>query len=153
MKKHLISLLSLLSLTVSAGAQTIHFEGGSTMDMSTDKLILIIPKGDSIQLNRESGESFIFPLAAIDSIDWAAEPSAVSELAADGAIVIAYSEKAQEVTISGIEIDGNTPACIFNPEGKLIATEKRNRFSVANLHQGLYIINIENKSNAKFIKK
>ena len=150
MKRSILSLLLLFTVAV-AGAQTIHFSDGSRRDLSPDKVTTIIPQSNTLTFNLKSGENIVVPFASVDSISWAL-PSSVATLE-KGRVSIAYDEKRQEVIISGIDITPQEPARLYDAEGKLVQTAAQNRFSVARRGTGLYIVNVKNKSNAKFMKK
>lgn len=150
MKKSILSILLLFAVAV-ASAQTIYFGDGSSRDQSADKVTVIIPQGDMLTFSLASGDTIAVPFASVDSISWAL-PSSVATLE-KGRVSIAYDEERQEVIITGTDVTPQQPAQLFNAEGKLVQTAAQNRFSVARQGTGLYIVNVKNKSNAKFMKK
>lgn len=150
MKRPILCILFLLVFTM-AGAQTIHFGDGSSRTQSDDKIAVIVPNGDMLGFFFESGDSLTVPFVSVDSISWAL-PTSVASLITER-VSIAYDGENQEVVVYGITLNDQEPAFVYDAEGKLVQTATRNRFSVAGYGSGLYIVEIKNKSNAKFMKK
>ena len=167
MKRNILFAAMLLLMGTVVQAQVIvrHGEDAQRIDFGQDKLVKITFNGtyqigsgevldvdDEINFERQSGEVITFDIEEIRVMGFAADFTRIDELKQAGETAIAYDAAEQVVHIVNAPQDGGDIR-IFTAEGKLAKQAKGTAISVADLDDGLYIVNYNKELNAKIIKK
>ena len=167
MKRNILFAAMLLLMGTVVQAQVIvkHGEDAQRIDFGQDKLVKITFNGayklsadavfdvdDEINFERQSGEVITFDIGEIRVMGFAADFTRIDELKQAGETAIAYDAAEQVVHIVNAE-QGGGDIRIFTAEGKLVKRAQGVAISVADLDDGLYIVNYNKELNAKIIKK
>lgn len=166
MKRNILFAAMLLLMGTVVQAQVIvkHGEDAQRIDFGQDKLVKMtfggvryLDNGEwdtdgGVNFERQSGEVITFDIEEIRVMGFAADFTRIDELKQAGETAIAYDAAEQVVHIVNAPQDGGDIR-IFTAEGKLAKQAKGTAISVADLDDGLYIVNYNKELNAKIIKK
>ncbi|MBQ1177658.1 MAG: T9SS type A sorting domain-containing protein [Bacteroidaceae bacterium] len=166
MKRNILFAAMLLLMGTVVQAQVIvkHGEDAQRIDFGQDKLVKMTFSGvrylnngvmdtdGGVNFERQSGEVITFDIEEIRVMGFAADFTRIDELKQTGETAIAYDAAEQVVHIVNAE-QGGGDIRIFTAEGKLAKQAKGTAISVADLDDGLYIVNYNHELNAKIIKK
>ena len=148
--------MMLLFATAGMQAQVMYKHGGEKVDFKEDKLVKMVfdeygeNNGDDILFIRESGDTFTFDIDDIRVMGFAADFNEIEKVMQSGEMAIVYDATEHSVYVVNAE---EGAIRIFTADGKLVKSAKGTAISVANLTDGLYIVNYDMKLNAKIIKK
>ena len=156
MKRNILLAIVLLFAASGMQAQVMYKHSGEKVDFKEDKLVKMVfdeygeNNGDDILFIRQSGDTLTFDIDDIRVMGFAADFSQIEKVKQSGEAAIVYDATEHTVYVVNAE-EGDIR--IFTAEGKLVKSTKGTTISVANLADGLYIVNYDMKLNAKIIKK
>ena len=151
MKRIIILFLS-FSMGLCVHAQILErHNNASSIDLSNNRVRLIIPQKDSVTLVTRSGGSLSFSIEAIKRLKWAEAPEKIKELEKQPDMAIIYDSKKKDIYI--LNADKNCLISLYNSDGKLIRSSRGTSTNVADLPDGMYIVSCNGNLTAKFVKK
>ena len=154
MKKYII-LFSLFVIGMAAHSQTLILVNGDSIDLKTD--FTITPKANTSYWNYDQIEFstkdtvYNFDIRELATLRFAAYyTSDISNIKAEEAVIL-YDEPGDRVVVhNGTD---NATITIYNSKGAFVKSTKGKEISTKGLYPGVYIVNYNNKSNAKILKK
>lgn len=141
----------------AAQAQVIFTATGDTLRFDKeDPLQKIEPLHNSfsdIQFITTQGDTLLFDVGEIDYIVFAGDVVALDQIKAEGKLAIVYDPSNEEVIVMGASQEEEGIIRVFDVEAKLLKQAKGTSINVAELPDGLYIVNYNKVLNAKIVKK
>lgn len=151
MKRFFLILLSFYaSLFVHAQILERH-NNATSIDLSNNRVRLIIPQKDSVTLVTQSGGSLSFSIEVIKRLKWAEAPEKIKDLEKLPEMAIIFDSKKKEIYV--LNADKNSLILLYNSDGKLIRSCRGASANVADLPDGMYIVSCNGNLTAKIVKK
>lgn len=145
----LLVILTLVGMTIQA--QVLLESDGNTIKFDGKKLTCVLFDKNDITFVNEAGDSLTFNIDEIQSLSFAEDYNAISEIGNVAKTVIAYDTDAATVYVVGVKEEGEIR--LFDTDGRLVRKAKGNKADVRELPAGLYIVNYNKVLNAKIVKK
>ena len=160
MKQNILVAFVLLFFATSIQAQVIiKNENKEKIDLSDDKLVKIVfdsydqeSNGENFFFICESGDTLNLQMNEVHSFGFAEDYDKVEAITAMGQTAILYDAHAAIVYIVNPN-EEESIIRIFNTDGKFVKSGKGTSLSIAELEEGLYIVNYNKELNAKIVKK
>lgn len=141
----------------AAQAQVLFTATGDTLRFDDEKALQKIePLHDSfsdVRFITAKGDTLLFDVGEIDYIVFAGDIVALEQIQAEGKLAIVYDPSTADVVVLGASQEEEGIIRVFDVEAKLLKQAKATSINVAELPDGLYIVNYNKVLNAKIVKK
>ena len=151
--KHKIFLIAIMLMTgISAQAQVLLKKSGEQVKFDADKLVRIVPVGDSLVFETQQGATQTFRFSDLQFLGFAQDYTSIKEVEATQKSAILYDASTSTIhVVNAATLDGTLS--IYHPDGRLAKRGKGTMLAVSELKSGLYVASYNQKLNVKFIKK
>ena len=152
MKRNIFLAALLLLTSLAVQAQILEKKNGEKVKFTDDKVVRIVPMGDSLRFETTNGLKHTFFFFDINSLVFAQDYTAINDIEATGQPAILYDAATATVKVVNAEAKKGT-LCVYYADGRLAKRSRGNAVNVAELKSGLYVVSYNQKLNAKILKK
>lgn len=152
MKRNILTMALALVAGIAVQAQILEKIDGEQIKFTTEKLVRIVPEGDSITFEGEKGLVYTFDIAELHSLGFAADYTEIDKVESSGQAAIVYDAVSATIYVVNTK-DKEGTIFVFNADGKVVKRADGTSTSIADLPKGLYIVSYNMELNAKIVKK